>query len=120
MLDKSYVDIDAHLAAAYANKLLGDAGSEQLHRSIAQGLLASILKSGDGKTAATAWKVIAVEEEYEILRAGRLRPSSQAETPANGHWYDKLTALDAKDAKVTLYFNIDLVHEREIKAFGLT
>lgn len=108
ILKGNFVDIDAHmvLAAAYEEKK--DAEKEKFHRYVAEGLIKSILKSGDGRTPETAFVVISTEEEYVLLRVFRLMPGSQSLMHVNGHYYDRLDAVDPKDkGKVTLYFNID-------------
>lgn len=103
-----FVNIDAHLVASAAYKEKGDAEKEKFHRYVAEGLIKSILKSGDGKSQATAFTVISTEEEYVILRVYGLTPGSQSLLSAGGHHYDRLDAVNPKtNEKVTLFFNID-------------
>jgi hypothetical protein len=104
----NYVDIDAHLVASAAYKEQGDAEKEKYHGYVAEGLIKSILSSGDGKSQETAFTVISTEEEYVILRVYGLMPGSQSLLDAKGHHYDRLDAINPKThEKVTLYFNID-------------
>jgi hypothetical protein len=104
----NYVDINAHLIAFAAYKEKGDAEKEKFHRYVAEGLIKSILNSGDGKSQETAFTVISTGEEYVILRVFGLMPGSQSLLNANGHHYDRLDAVNPKtNEKVTLYFNID-------------
>lgn len=108
ILKGSYVDIDAHLALAAAYQGKKDADKEKFHGWVAEGLVKSILGSGDGKSQATAFTVIDTHEEYIILRVFGLERGTQSLQSANGHHYDKLDATDPKTKKVfTLYFNID-------------
>jgi hypothetical protein len=108
ILKNKYVDINARLVASAAYKAKGDAEKEKLHSRIAEGLIQSILRSGDGKSEATAFTVIATDEEYVILRVYALMPGSQSLMGSNGHHYDKLEAINPKTGeKQTLYFNID-------------
>jgi len=80
-----------------------------------QGLLDSITHSGDGRSFENAYEVIAVHEEYVILRFMGLMPSKQSESEKNGHSYDILEAVNPKtNEKITLYFNID-IEERHLR-----
>jgi Domain of unknown function (DUF4919) len=108
ILKGNYVDINAHMIAAIAYKEKKDAEKEKYHRYVAEGLVKSIINSGDGKSQETAFTVISTGEEYVILRVFGLMPGAQSLLEANGHHYDRLDALDPKTNKtVTLYFNID-------------
>ena len=108
VLKGKYVDINAHLVASTAYKEKGDAEKEKFHRYVAEGLIKSILSSGDGRSKETAFTVISTDEEYVILRVYGLMPGSQSLLDANGHHYDRLDATNPKtNEKVTLYFNID-------------
>ena len=108
ILKGKFVDINAHLVASVAYKEKGDPEKEKFHRYVADGLIKSILGSGDGKSQETAFTVISTEEEYVILRVYGLMPGSQSLMSANGHHYDRLDAVNMKtNEKVTLYFNID-------------
>ena len=50
--------------AYYAYEAMQKPDETEFHRYIINGLVASILESGDGKTAATAFDVVSIEEEY--------------------------------------------------------
>jgi hypothetical protein len=108
IMKANYVDINAHIVAAIAYKEKNDPEKEKFQRYVADGLVKSILSSGDGKSQETAMTVISTDEEYVILRVYGLMPGSQALQSANGHHYDRLDAVNPKtNEKVTLYFNID-------------
>lgn len=108
VLNSKYVDINAHLVSAAAYKEKGNAEKEKFHRYVAEGLIKSILNTGNGKTKETAYTVIGVDEEYVVLRVFGLIPGSQALERDNGHHYDRLDATNPKTKeKVTLYFNVD-------------
>lgn len=110
VLSKSYVDINAHMVAHIAYREQGDAERAKLHRRWAEGLIASVMAGGDGKTPATAWHVISTGEEYAVLRWLNLRPAGQALIHADGHSYDEMTVVDAQtqtQAQSKIYFNVD-------------
>jgi hypothetical protein len=103
-----FVDINAHLVASAAYKEKGNAEKEKFHRYVFEGLIKSILDSGDGKSQETAFTVISTEEEYVVLRVYGLMPGTQSLLSGKGHYYDRLDATNPKtNEKVTLYFNID-------------
>ena len=101
-LQKCPVDIDAHLATAIALKELGSPLESQHHVRWFRGLVDSILASGDGRTAQTAFVVISVPEEYSLLRALRMRPTGQSLEPG---WIDRLSFVSDKGATGVMYFN---------------
>ncbi|MFN3516835.1 MAG: DUF4919 domain-containing protein [Novosphingobium sp.] len=74
--------------------------------------IAKALKSGDGLTEKTAYKVSSVRQEYEILRYLGLEPRMQA-LVINKKAYDVITAVDpatGKERKV--WFNISSFYGR--------
>lgn len=108
VLSKSYVDINAHMVAHIAYREQGEAEKAKLHRRWADGLIASVMAGGDGKTPATAWHVISTGEEYAVLRWLNLRPAGQSLIRADGHSYDEMTVVDAQtQAQTKVYFNVD-------------
>jgi hypothetical protein len=110
ILETNYLHVKAHIAAVHAADELGDAAAAAHHRYVVQGILDSILKSGDGKTLETAYKVISVDEEYALTRSQGLRVAEQSLVREGEHSYDVLTVLDPETrATRDLYFNIDPV-----------
>jgi Domain of unknown function (DUF4919) len=67
-------------AAGASDPAVRDRDNEMARRLRAdhEGLARSVMASGDGRTCATAWKVIAVGEEYEVLRYLKLDPDKQS------------------------------------------
>ncbi len=111
-LDKSYVNIQAHLAAAGSYKQLNKTAESEFHFKIATALISSITNDGDGKTAKTAWWVIDVGEEYAVLGSmGYLIPS-QSLIQQDGHSYDLMTVTNTKTQETSkLFFNVDKIFE---------
>jgi Domain of unknown function (DUF4919) len=107
-LEEYYVDIDAHQVLYIAYRETNVPDKAKFHQNIVQALLDSILKSGDGKSTATAYTVISTREEYIILQVRGLKPEKQSIVTENHHQYDTMDAVDQKGEKQTLYFNIDL------------
>jgi hypothetical protein len=107
LLSKNYVDIEAHRVAASAHAELKNDKQAKFHAYVRDGLVQSILKSGDGKGPKTAYVVIATTEEYALMHARGVKTKRQALTGETGHKYDVHQGVDDKDQPVTLYFNID-------------
>lgn len=78
VLARCPVDIDFHLLAAVALEKLGLSSEAVPHLDWRRGLIESILRSGDGRTAETAWVVISIPEEYAFLRALGADPVDQS------------------------------------------
>lgn len=108
VLELNFVYLDAHFVVGVCHKRAGNEDAARRAILIGRGLLASILKSGDGKTPETAYHVIMVAEEYSVLRSLRVTKEAQALVNADGHSYDRMDGtLGDSGATVTLYFNID-------------
>jgi hypothetical protein len=108
ILNRKFVDITAHIVCSIAYRELQNEQKAGYHRQIKEGLVRSILKSGDGKSLQTAMIVISTDEEYVILDVLALRPTGQALLHDKGHSYDRTDGIDPKTKRrTTLYFNID-------------
>lgn len=108
VLEKNYVDANAHMVAHIAYREQGDAEKARLHRRWADGIIESIKTGGDGKSPATAWHVISISEEYAVIRSMNLRATGQALVNDKGHAYDMMKTLDPRtNTEVTLFFNVD-------------
>ncbi len=76
--------------------------------------VAEILKSGDGKSEATAYKVKSVHDEYEVLGALGLRPGGQSLIVHGKKAFDLLSVTDPKtQQKVDIYFDINSFYWNE-------
>lgn len=110
-LRENYLDIDAHWAALTVANTLKDEKRSAHHLYMVKGILDSIVKSGDGRTEATAFVVISISEEYAMVRAFKLRSKGQAILRKDGHVFDVLTCVDpAKpETEAKMYFNTDAI-----------
>jgi Domain of unknown function (DUF4919) len=114
-LEAAYVDIDAHMVAAFCEDAAGDKTAAQLDRDVGAGLVASI-ETGDGLSTGSAFTPIDVDEEYAVMRALGAHVTDQALVQSDGHSYDALTAVDQAGHKATYYFLIDRVLAAEAAA----
>jgi hypothetical protein len=109
MLAQNYLDLEAHFAAAEIAEKRKDAKAAAHHRYVIQGVLDSILKSGDGKSIKTAYVVVNISEEYALMGHLGLRVAGQSLIHDDeGHSYDLLRGADAEGKPAgQVYFNID-------------
>jgi hypothetical protein len=109
MLAQNYLDLEAHFAAAEIAEKRKDEKAAAHHRYVIQGVLDSILKSGDGKSTQTAYVVVNISEEYALMGHLGLRVAGQSLiNDDNGHSYDLLQGVDAEGKPAReVYFNID-------------
>jgi hypothetical protein len=109
MLAANYLDLEAHFAAAEIAEKRKDEAAAAHHRYVIQGVLDSILKSGDGKSTQTAYVVVAISEEYALMGHFGLRVAGQSLiNDDDGHSYDLLRGVDAEGKPGReVYFNID-------------
>jgi uncharacterized protein DUF4919 len=109
ILENEFINLDAQRVELIAHQELGEKEKTDFHKGIVQGLIHSILDSGDGKTPETAYTVVTVHEEYVVLQVLGFRPAGQSVISKNGHSYDVLDVKkqDSKDS-AKLYFNVDI------------
>jgi hypothetical protein len=113
LLDEGFVNIEVHatLAAGYAK--LGETKKADFHLSMVASMLQSIQKSGDGKTAATAYEVICNREEYGFLSFLHLPYTGDGVVSAKPvsegrHKYSRWEVRDPKSGQVrVVFFNVD-------------
>ena len=111
ILAESYLDMNAHNVAALIADQRGDKAAGEYHRYVLEGVVDSILGSGDGKTPETAYVVIAVSEEYATVGILGLEVVEQhLVRDESGHSYDVLEVVNPETkATQRVYFNIDSV-----------
>lgn len=107
VLDLLYIDVMSHLLSARCFENAKNQAKTDFHRKVARGLMDSIMASGDGKSPKTAFVVVRIDEEYDVLSTLRYRLTNQSLDSADGHVFDRIEAHGASGEKVTLYFQID-------------
>ncbi|MCD4786377.1 MAG: DUF4919 domain-containing protein [Candidatus Eremiobacteraeota bacterium] len=109
LLKKNFLNPDAHLICFYAYRGLKDKKNASFHNYMLNGIVASILKSGSGKTPASAYKVISIKEEYAVLGSLSLSVLKQKLIRKNGNDYDKMSVRSKKTGKTfDVYFNVNI------------
>lgn len=112
-LEKVPVDAEIHLLRALASKRSGDFAGYCAYMVPFYGLLHSITSTGDGRTPETAFKVIAVAEEYFLLREIGATVKQQSLV---GHC-DKLEVSLRGGETCTLYFDVRISLEAMNRLF---
>ena len=89
-------------------------------REIQAGLMQSIIDSEDGKSEKTAYPVLEISEEYELVAWLHLKPQSQSllQSPTTGRSYDVLKLKDESGKDVVLYFDITNFWNAENRIFS--
>src|SRR5271169_4617464 len=101
-------DGDADVAAWSCLKTLGRQREADKEWSILQALLQSILKSGDGKSAKTAWFAVGIREEHLVMEAAlQVQIKEQRSVKQDGHYYDMVLVTDQSGKDAVLWFNSD-------------
>ncbi len=111
ILGKRYIDIRTHLYCRNIYNQIGDSVKSNYHNGIYNGLLNSIYFSGDGKSPKTAFIVIEISEEYDLLNWLNLTQSEQYLTIKDGYSFDIIKAFN-ENRETELFFNIELALKR--------
>lgn len=109
ILNIKYIDMDAHKLLRQSCAVLADKACEDRHRFTGLGLLRSIVSIGDGKSCKSAWEVVAVEEEYFVLRMIGEKLKEQSVVQEGGKICDKMQVVNEKQEPTTRYFDINHV-----------
>jgi hypothetical protein len=109
------LDSDVWAVKAEAEKAAGDQAAFDRDMRIAVELLRAIERTGDGKSAASAWHVISVAEEYELMAVKGYKVGNQALVQQDGHTFDRLEVTDQSSGETSsVWFNIDRVFGHEL------
>jgi hypothetical protein len=98
----NYLDIDAQVVCDLSHRMMSDSISAEPCHEMASRLLRSIADSGDGATAESAYRVIAVREEYSYLNALGVRPVGRQRKDG----VDAVEVADRSGATRTVYFRL--------------
>lgn len=79
-------------------------------RAKADAILASILSTGNGETAETAFEVINIIEEYAVLEHFKLEKVSQSLVVGKNKTYDLLTVKTEDGIEKSIFFDISLFY----------
>ncbi|KXK00025.1 MAG: hypothetical protein UZ17_ACD001002299 [Acidobacteria bacterium OLB17] len=107
VLEYEYANRGLHLALADAYEKTGDKEKAAFHNDIAKRLRDGLLNSGDGKAPATAYQVLSIREEYQVMAALGYKVSSQSLVMDKQYGiFDVLAGTNAEGKTGSFYFNI--------------
>lgn len=110
ILESDYLHIQTHRILAQTYTIIDNKEKASHHGWLADGLISSILKSGDGKSTSTAYFVIAIEEPYAVLHKLEFKLTDKSERlREDGHSYLVFHVLDKSGAESKVYFNQDAI-----------
>jgi len=108
-IENNFVSLKSHYVCARASEKLGDNELAQFHWYMHGGLVRAIESSGDGLSYQTAYVVLSVDEEYDLLRGRGLLWSEQSLQSIHGRNYDVFEVQDGSSGeKFMLYFDITI------------
>ncbi|TNE88287.1 MAG: DUF4919 domain-containing protein [Deltaproteobacteria bacterium] len=105
LLEAEPLSVSLHLLYAQALDGLGDDWDAGDHRAIAHGLCKAILRSGDGRSAATALVVVEpweIKLALDLLGLASMRSEQRQEAD---RWYDCVLAI-GKDGEREVWFDV--------------
>ncbi len=106
--EQNPLDFDVNWYVGLSHFKLKQYTEYEKHMGIYRSLLLSIMSTGDGTAPATAYIVIKVSDEYELLSFMGYKSKGQALLQEQGHSFDKITVLDSDtNEEGEIYFNID-------------
>ncbi len=109
VLEKNYVDIDAHFVCKIAYRETKNTEKQNYHSLVIKGLIDSIYDSGNGQAPETAFVVINTREEYVFLKMYGYNVIKSSLVKINDRSYDKMETEERKTGeKIVFYFNVDM------------
>ena len=114
---QNIADVDAHYIAWRSLVELGRENESESERKLLAALLDSIMRSGDGKSAKTAWFAATIREEYMVMQAIlNVQFQAQRTSMQDGHYYDVVAVTDKNGKQQVLWFNGDTEMHRQTAA----
>ncbi|MCH1919589.1 DUF4919 domain-containing protein [Shewanella sp. A3A] len=102
-LQQCPIDIRINYMTSMALEQLGEQAASDDHYRWFDGLMQSLVSSGDGTTPATAYVTVSVQEEYDAMYFFQVRPTSQR--LINNPLCDEVHVVDSAGEQAVLYFN---------------
>ena len=118
-LKSDYTLVSVHMARATCFKEMGDQARAEHEDAVGHGLAHSVFGSGDGKSTATAYIVITMDEEHLVEGNLHLDGDKQSLINEGGHSYDLIEGPNRDThERIAVYFNVDAMFGSLMKIFG--
>lgn len=118
ILEKEFFDIEAWMVCGHVWSQRGDMEKAGDCYDNVDSIVVSIMAGGDGKTAETAFTVIAIREEYAMLGILGLKFERQTLIHKDGHNYDVLEAMNENGQRHSVHFQIDRIWNAYDRVMG--
>lgn len=109
IVDKNFVDMDAHMVMSLSYEKKGDKEKSQFHRKQVENLVRSIAGAGDGKSQKTAYIIINIREEYILMKfLGVEKTGKDLQKGPQNQMFDvmKVKTRDGKEGQI--FFNVTI------------
>ncbi len=108
VIDRNMANGEGHLLAMAVLQKMGRSEEAKKQEAILNAIGKSIMESGDGSSAKTAWLTVAPSETvFFLTEALGAQIEGQELVHVKGHAYDKLTVLDRQGKRRVVWFNTD-------------
>jgi hypothetical protein len=104
LLDEQPLSIDLHNTALQLAYLRGDEARFELHRRVLDAIADAVQASGDGISAATAYRPLHESEMYLLINRLELEVAGHRELEDDGRTYDIIEGRDAEGNLRAVYF----------------
>lgn len=104
-LEADALYIELHLIMAHLFNQVGEPARARWHKTFADGLIRSIMDSGDGRSFQTAWHIVHIREEYDVLRLLQLTPAGRSLVEHEGRRYDVVQVPPQN----SMYFDVEVL-----------
>lgn len=108
LIERNMASIEGHLLAMTVLQRMGRNDEAKKQEAILNAIAQSIMKSGDGNSAETAWFTVLPSETVLFMsNALGAEIETQEFVRINGRAYDKLTVRDRNGKRRVVWFNTD-------------
>ncbi|MFD1217871.1 MULTISPECIES: DUF4919 domain-containing protein [Microbulbifer] len=117
VLEENYMSLEAHMIGIVCSSREGHFDREDSHRYMVEGLMASIERSGDGRTQESAFRTISSSELRGFVRLKGLQVLDQSVVYDDHGVYDKMQVRDPESGdEYALFFNVSQQFASEVSA----
>ena len=106
VLDKAYLQLDAHYVLLLISRRKGDKVAEKQHDFMLRGLSNAIRNQHDGSSPEEAWNSLNVTEEFSVCRLAGWRVQSQDLVRRDSRAFDRLVVINGEGKSFPIYFDI--------------
>ena len=106
VLEKAYLQMDAHYVLLLISKRKGDKVAERQHDYMLRGLSNAIRNKRDGSSPEEAWNALNVTEEFSVCRLAGWRLQSQDLVRRDSRAFDRVMVVNGEGKSFAIYFDI--------------